>query len=229
MWQDYIRDMGLTAVHFDVPVLDPPSISKKSLSIPPVCNFDSPDLSPRQRIWQLKPQFSSETPRFIFRLVMRNVDFHLGFFINRKALNRLMNSSQYADRIKMSQCETTGHTNVNIKMYTKKPDNYTYNCLVYPLPSSRGRNISPHFIQMAHNPYKPLKKPNKKKYTTFIVFSSSEIILTGRYKEDMKSSYYFFIEQVFQHREKIEEKIRAPKLDLISFLKGMGEGSKMRE
>jgi hypothetical protein len=119
----------------------------------------------------------------------------------------------------MSQCETTGHANVNIKMYTKKPEGYMYNCLVYPLEGS----TPPHFIRLPHNPYKPAKKPTKKKYTTFIVFSSSEIILTGRYKIDMRKSYYFFIQQVFQHRREIEEKISAPKLDLISFLKGEGE------
>ena len=70
--------------------------------------------------WTSRPQFEKEDPRFLFRLVMRNVDFKLGFFIDRKALNMLMNSEKYSDRVFMSQCETTGHTNVNIKCI---PDN----------------------------------------------------------------------------------------------------------
>ena len=164
--------------------------------------------------WRLKPDSltAQEHPMFIFRLVMRNVDFKLGFFIDREELNKLMNNDRYSDRVFMSQCETTGHTNVNIKMFAVKPNNYMYDCLVLP------KEKEAYFIKIRHNLYKP-KKSKKPKFTTFIVFSSSEIILSGRYEENMRDVYEFFVTEVVGHRNTIEEKINEPSLDLITHLK----------
>ncbi len=156
-----------------------------------------------------------EDPKFVFKLVMRNVDFRLGFFIDRASLNKFMNSPKYANYVSMSLCETTGTTNVNIKMYTNKPKGYTYNCLVMPC------DRKPYFINILHNPYKP-KKPKKDKFTTFIVFSSSEIILSGRYEENMREMYEFFVKECIKHREDIEEKVVKPKTDLLTHLENNG-------
>lgn len=161
--------------------------------------------------WSMRKEFESETPSFIFRTVMRNVDFRLGFPIDRESLNQLMNSEEYSDRIFMSQCETTSHTNVNIKMYQKKPQGYMYKCLVFP------PDEEPYFELLKHNPYKPQKK-KKSKYITFIVFSSSEIIVTGKFKESMDDAYRFFVKEILKNRELIEEKIEEPDTDLLSFL-----------
>lgn len=169
-------------------------------------------IRPIPKGWNIEEQFKDEDPRFVFRLVMRNVDFHLGFFIDRRALNKFMNSEKYSDYVFMSQCETTGHTNVNIKMYCHKPEGYKYDCLVFP------EDEDPYFDELDKNPYKP-KKPKKKRYTTFIVFSSSEIILSGRYDEDMKRNYEFFVTVIMENRKQIEENIKEPEMDLLTFLK----------
>lgn len=150
-------------------------------------------------------------PKFVFCLVMRNVDFRLGFFIDRKELNRLMNDKKYAEKIFMSQHESTAHTNVNIKMFAKKPKGYLHDCLVMP------QNKEPYFVKLKHNPYKP-KKKKKPKYTTAIVFSSSEIILSGRYDETMRKSYEFFVKAAVSNRGLIEEKLKSPGQDLIAHL-----------
>jgi hypothetical protein len=136
---------------------------------------------------------------------MRNVDFKLGFYIDRENLNLLMNDPRYSDRIFMSQFETTGHTNVNIKMFSRRPDNFTFDCLV--IPTSK---YEPYFIKLTSNPYKNQKKKEKDKYITFIVFSSSEIILSGRYDSVMKDMYEFFVETVFVNRRIIEENVHPP-------------------
>jgi len=153
--------------------------------------------------WSLKP--GAKEPRFVFEVVMRNVDFKLGFPIERPALNYLMNEDNYRDKIFMSQYESTGHTNVNIKMFSKKPGNFQYDCLVIP------KKKEPYFIKLDNVPYKSPKKKEKErteeKYITFIVFSSSEIILSGRYDLNMKEMYEFFVQTVFSHREVIEEKL----------------------
>lgn len=163
-------------------------------------------------------------PKFVFSLVMRNVDFNLGFFIDRKELNRLMNDSKYSNIVYMSQHESTGHTNVNIKMYAKKPETFKYDCLVM----KEGKE--PNLIKIKHNPYKPgknesAKKRKKPKFTTAIVFSSSEIILSGRYEENMRDSYNFFVNTTFKNKELIEEKLNAPNKNLIEHLKNFDEGT----
>lgn len=168
-------------------------------------------ISSKTGAWTKKLDFKTEQPRFIFRLVMRNADFKLDFYIDREKLNELMNRSQYSDKIYMSQCETTGNTNVNIKMYTQEPVDYQHDCLVMP----RGKEA--YFIKVDDNPYMT-KKPGKKEYATFLVFSSSKIILSGRYEDDMKDMYEFFVKEVMKHRDLIEEKIEKPKFDLMTHL-----------
>ncbi len=165
--------------------------------------------------WNILDPIWDPQPKFLFRLVMRNVDFKLGFFIDREELNNLMNSPIYRDKVFMSQCEATGHTNVNIKMFANKPKGYLYDCLVMPL------NKEAYFIELNKNPYKP-KKKKKDKHTTFIVFSSSEIILSGRYEENMKEMYEFFVSEVIKNKKRVEEKLNEPKEDLNSHLKRLG-------
>lgn len=166
-------------------------------------------IKPVSDCWKMKTE--EEHPNFVFKLVMKNMDFRLGFFIDRNKLSTLMNSPEFKDKVFLSQRETTGHTNVNIKMYTKKPENYHYLCLVFP---SEGEE---YFLRLEKNPYKPIKK-KKKKFTTFIVFSSSETILSGRYTESMRESYNFFVDTVIKNKKEIEENIVKPELSLLEYL-----------
>lgn len=155
---------------------------------------------------------TGEHPKFLFHLVMRNVDFRLGFPINRQKLNQLMNRPGYKDKIEMSQCETTSHTNVNIKMHSEKPDDHLDYCLVIP------PDKEPYWKTMVSNPYRT-KKPPKKQYITFIVFSSAEVILSGRYEKNMKEMYDFFVKETYANKNYIEERIETPKMDLMTYLK----------
>ena len=167
-----------------------------------------------------------ERPIFIFEVVMRNVGFNLGFGINRTLLNLLMNETQFSDKIALSQFEPTGQTNVNIKMFTSKPKNFTYDCLVYPLfekilaeekttcnpsvcpclllddPSKK----DPYIIQVDKLFFKKAKdKPEK--HMTFIVFSSSQTILSGKYDSNVKEQYQFFIETLLKYKDRIIERL----------------------
>ena len=159
--------------------------------------------------WKLKPGHS--VPTFTFETVMRNVDFKIGFPIERNALNEVMNSPAYADVIHMSQYEPTLHTNVNIQMYSKKPDPFYYTCLEIPF---RGKSKR---YQTTELKYKKIKPP--KKFVTFIVFSSSETILSGRYHGNMKEMYEHFLRIVGENREKITERIDLPNQKEIAKIK----------
>lgn len=148
--------------------------------------------------------------RFTFETVMRNVDFKLGFMINRAALNDLMNEERYADRVKLSQYEATSNTNVNVKMHSIKPKNFLYDCLVFP---QKGK---PRLIDVESIDHKKVKKPKRGgESITFIVFSSSEIILSGRYDENMKDMYEFFVNTVFTRKKDVAEQLIQPNRSLL--------------
>lgn len=165
-------------------------------------------LEKRPNLWKLKD--GATLPRFQFEVVMRNVDFKLGFPVERDELNRLMNDVKYSERVFMSQYESTGQPNVNIKMYSVKPDGFMYDCLVIP-PENRGK---PYFVQVPSLTYKnPKKKTKGGKYITFIVFSSSEVILSGRYNSNMKEMYEFFVKLAFSNKKQIQETIHHPNRD----------------
>lgn len=153
-------------------------------------------------------EFSGEenTPKFLFDGVMKNYGSKIYFDIDRSALNILMNSEEYRDRIHMSQYETTSATNVNIKMYAKKPNGYTYEVLVYPPDDSPQKY--PDWEIYNKNIYK--KKKDKVPYTTFIIFSSAEVIISGKYDESMRDSYNFFVDTVLAHKDEIEETLCTP-------------------
>jgi len=154
-------------------------------------------------LWRLKN--GATTPRFQFQVVMRNVDFKMGFPLERNETNFLMNDPKYRDKIFMSQYEPTGQTNVNIKMYSIKPDDFMYDCLVIPFKGN------PYFVAIPDLTYKnPKKKTKGGKYITFIVFSSSEVILSGRYDKNMKEMYEFFAKIMFSHKKQIQEVIYDP-------------------
>lgn len=170
------------------------------------------------RPWQMGKKWQDQDPRFLFRLVMRNINFSIGFCIDRERLNRLMNEEKYRDVVHMSQCETTGNTNVNIKMHTHKPKDHRFYTLEYPKSTLRQKVCEPVVLGLADNVY-GTKKKDKKIWTTMVVFSTSQVILSGRYPEVMKKRYQFFIDELIRNRHKIEEKIRAPDKTLKEYLR----------
>ncbi|MDB4769372.1 hypothetical protein OAG24_00255 [bacterium] len=170
--------------------------------------------------WKYLPKYTSEDirtervyPEFIFNLVMRNIQNGLGFSLDREKLNELLNRVEYSDTIFMSQCETTGQTNVNLKMYAKKPDNFTYYCLYY----KGGKNYSKRVDECPR-----IKIGKAEEYVTFIIFTSSKTILSGKYEENMREMYYYFTDIIFQNKEYITEKLSKPKSNIIDHLFSLG-------
>lgn len=143
--------------------------------------------------------------KFIFDTVMRNVDFSLGFPIERDRLNKLMNKNKYSDKVHMSQYESTSSTNVNIKIHAKLPPNYTYDKLVI-LPNKKKNDH--YFGKSKKKRYVEKKEKKKDEFTTLIVFSSSEAILSGKYDVCMKEAYRFFIRTALRNKSIIQENIK---------------------
>lgn len=159
-------------------------------------------LAPRPDLWKL----TEPSPKFLFEVVMQNLGFSLGFPIDREALNTVMNGSDLSKFVAFSKYEPTINTNVNIKMHYT-PSSLARDVLVYPEPLSR----TPHFILLSREAFRDgKKKKSKVSYITFIVFSSSKIILSGRDPEAMEKMYSFFVETLLARRESIEEKFVVP-------------------
>lgn len=145
----------------------------------------------------------------IIETVMRNVDLKLGFDIDRVKLSKLLNKKNFADRVSECLYEPGDQSNVNIKMYNKIPENYKFNHAVYDWKSKNFKLTKydgiPNFLESKHT-----LALQKFKAITFIVFCSSEIILSSRYKQSTVDSYNFFISLLFENKEYISEKIIIP-------------------
>ena len=161
-------------------------------------------LAPHPELWSLAEGETS--PKFLFEVVMQNLGFSLGFPIDRESLNTVMNSRELSKRVAFSKYEPTINTNVNIKMYYT-PTSPLRDVLVYPEPTCR----TPHFILLPRESFREgKKKKTKPNFITFIVFSSSKIILSGRDPVAMREMYAFFTETLLARRGEIEEKFTVP-------------------
>jgi hypothetical protein len=171
---------------------------------------------------------------FLFELVMENVGFNIGFPINKPKLNYLMNRVEINEFINnefvdISQLELTSATQVNIKMCSKIPDNFMYDILVYEINKNDFTIIDPYIIKTKEKIYGKKKLTEKQKNITFIVFSSAEVILSGRYESNMSEMYEFFIKTVNKHKNEICEKFYAPTENILDFLKNFTEKSKIEQ
>jgi len=164
---------------------------------------------PNKDMWEIWLPNPTNSVKFLIDIVMRNFSFNLGFNINRIKLNTFMNGEEYKNHVSISQHETTGHSNVNIKMYSDVPKNFKFDVLVYDLPensSSSKIKLGPYFLEEEKNIYRKNKK-KEKKFNTFIVFSTSEIILSGRYLKNMEEKFNFFCQEVIKKKCSVEERI----------------------
>lgn len=139
----------------------------------------------------------------IFNVVMTNVNFELGFHINRENLDRYLNQDEYFHSLLEPIMSYTG---VNIK---KKFNivNFPLNVLCYSFEKKEWR-----FETMMYDDYihllpkqKKTKEKSKVRKNTFLVFYNGKVIFTGMKREFMKDDYYYFIEMLNQGKKEIEE------------------------
>jgi len=143
-----------------------------------------------------------EPKKFIFDTVMRNYDFKLGFVLNRSVLNNIMSNSEYDKFIKLSKYIPTDDTNVKIKMISKKFDDGVDSGFEMLILS--GDELYLESVKI--NPFDKPKKKVKEELDTFIVFSSSATIFSGRNIKSMEYNYNIFIDIIKKYKNEIEEK-----------------------
>jgi hypothetical protein len=124
--------------------------------------------------------------RAIYDPVMHNIDFSLGFQVNREALDDYINmKTPYT-----SLLETTlGYTGVNIKI----PVKVDYSDLKIKLKEYSDVGVKTTLITFEDFLIKHKKKDLRKKlYNTFLVFQSGKVIMSGKVGIFMSPSYYEF-------------------------------------
>lgn len=133
----------------------------------------------------------------IFRKTLQNFKYKFGYPIDKLALNKVFNSSKYKDDIHSSVCESTSQPCVNVKF---KVDNSTakHKKLVVFLDNE---DINTEMVGGVK------AKSDKDEFNIFMIFSSSEVIFTGKESEHMKSNYEFINRIVEENKDSITETI----------------------
>jgi len=143
----------------------------------------------------------------ITEIVMVNVDFKLGFKIDQSTLDSLVQKNGGQDFY--STYESTLNPSVNIKMEFQEPEKKVYDCLtIHPR--------KPKFT-LEKVTECPKAKPKKIRTHTFLVFSSSKVIQSGRwYNTQMEPAFNRFNDFIKKYKSQIQMNETETKFDLSS-------------
>lgn len=142
-------------------------------------------------------------PKVIFNIVMKNIDFKIGFSIQREKLDTFIN-----DRTNFySSFEGSVNTGVNIKIESKKPYDDHLDCLEIISPTEVKFGLTPYSEYVKYLDEKEKKKEKKKeKYHTFLVFCSGSVIMSSS-GILMEPVYKELVGILLENRQHFEEKI----------------------
>lgn len=143
----------------------------------------------------------------IFIPAMRNIDFSIGFLVDREKLAKYMSTQTEFH----SLLETSfGYTGVNIKIpitadirdmklkkieFNKNDEKFSESFMTYD-----------DYLKLLPEK-EQLKKINKERYNTFLVFHSGRTIYSGISSSFMKEAYYYFIKIINTCYDQIEERL----------------------
>ncbi len=143
-------------------------------------------------------------PEVTFITVMTNIDFNLGFTVNREVLDEYINTmTEYNSLLETS----FGYTGVNIKIPMLPPYDIPLTKITYKNEEwLRSEILYRDYIDTLEEKDKR-KEQNKTRYNTILAFQSGNIILSSMHVKTMKKTYEDFIDIVKTSREQIEERI----------------------
>lgn len=139
-----------------------------------------------------------------FQTVMTNIDFSLGFCVDRQKLDHLLNQETPFH----SLLETSfGYTGVNIKFPLSMPW-WKLDVPVVRMSVLDDLAWTLHHKSMDSVGSLTSEQQTKKKYNTFLVFHSGNVIMSGMTKETMRDHFDCFHGMIRQWRDQIEEKLK---------------------
>lgn len=147
----------------------------------------------------------------IYKTVMMNIDFDIGYKVRRDKLNKYINRfTEY-----VSIFESSIGTSVNIKVKSTKPfDPYLARLMITADGDCIEDYVSyeSYFSMLTDKDRNEEKK--KKNFHTFLVFASGKIIMSSQGPE-MKTIFYELIDKLVKHRTVFEEQFEEnPELDM---------------
>lgn len=154
--------------------------------------------------WKLR---EGEThPKFIFDLQMSNLKFGTGFKIDRYKFEEVFANEKiqhpFKDDIKISIFEPSVNAVVKLKFNSFRPSNYKYDMIEYPKNKAIGSYVKENIFDV--------KKTKKKNDMTFIIFSSGQGIVSGKYDtERIREKCIKYLDFVKKNRSLFEQKINS--------------------
>lgn len=151
-------------------------------------------------------QIDGDQSEIIFITVMTNINFNLGFCINRENLDEYINSkTKYYSLLETS----FGYTGVNIKIMLENINNIPIHKIIYNNDTDEWDKIEFNYAKYIDTLDEKEKKKelSKVRYNTFLVFQSGNVILSSPHKECMRNTYHEFMEIIDKCKDRIEEKI----------------------
>jgi len=146
-----------------------------------------------------------ETLEILLIPAMRNIDFSIGFIVDREKLSKYMSTQTKFHSI----LETSfGYTGVNIKIPFER-DITTMEIKKIKFEKNEWIEEKTYYSEyLTHLTEKEQKKKlNKERYTTFLVFHSGKIILSSTCADFARKSYYYFLDIIRESKDEIEEKL----------------------
>jgi len=144
---------------------------------------------------------------------MRNIDFSLGFLVDREKLNQYMSTQQEFHCL----LETSfGYTGVNIKIPLK---NNISTMEIIKLTNIQDNDWKEElttyqeYLDLLTEKERQIKL-NDKRYNTFLVFHSGKVIMSGLTAEFMRDVYAYFLNIMRQCYDKIEERLLSYSSDM---------------
>ena len=138
--------------------------------------------------------------------VMSNLDFHVGFTVNRQKLDHLVNqTTPYYSLLETS----FGYTGVNIKLPV--PDGWWDNktpCFHWKWKEEQHiLTYTPLPLLRILSPEALARYKRKGRFNTFLVFHSGKVIMSGMFPETMRPHYDEFVGLVQRFRDDIREQL----------------------
>ena len=145
-------------------------------------------------------------------VVMVNVDFHLGFDVDQKKLDQLL---QNESNDFYTIYETPVNTSVNIKLDYPEPADKKFQQIIIQGPADKPK------VTFTTTEECPKARTKGVRTHTFLVFSSSKVIQSGRYYEcEMEPAYQKFHDFIIRNRNHIELQLQEQRFDMAQ-LRGL--------
>ena len=135
-----------------------------------------------------------------FLTVMTNIDFNVGFPINREKLDVFINERT---RHKSLLETSFGYTGVNIKIEIRKVISFNVPCMYYNVADQTWEEYTISSTDMLNAP-DMTKYLSTNRSNTFLVFHSGNIIMSGFNINYMEDCFKMFVNLLLTHRKIIE-------------------------